>query len=65
MKLTAYLTKTAITWGEIQIGNVLDDYMITEVEHNDEAGAETRVYFLRGGGWSDWRPSTTPVSVYR
>ncbi len=64
MKLTAYLTKTAITWGEIQIGNVLDGYMITEVEHN-EAGTKTRVYFLRGGGWSDWKPATRPVSVYR
>lgn len=64
MKLTAYLTKTATTWGEIQIGNVLDGYMITEVEHN-KTGTKTRVYFLGGGGWSAWRKATRPVSVYR
>jgi hypothetical protein len=64
MNLTAHLAKTAITWGEIQIGNILDGYMVTEVEHNT-ATDETRAYLYQGGGWSPWRSSTRPVSVWR
>lgn len=62
--LTALLAKTTTTWGEIQIGNVFDGYMITEVEHN-ATGTQTRVYFYQGGGWSAWQPATRPVSVWR
>lgn len=62
--LTALLAKTPTTWAEIQIGNILDGYMITKVEHNAEA-TEARVFFYRGGGWSAWQPAVRPVSVWR
>jgi hypothetical protein len=62
--LTAHLAKTPITWGEIQIGNILDGYMITEVEYSTDE-TEVRAYIYQGGGWSDWRPVTRPVSVWR
>jgi hypothetical protein len=59
--LTAPAAKTTITWGQILPGDILDGYMITEVDHS---AGKTRAYFFQGGGWSAWR-ADRPVSVYR
>jgi hypothetical protein len=58
---TIALTKTSITRGEVQPGDVIDGCRVTKVAHRD---GETRLRF-RGEGWGEWLSAGWPVSVYR
>lgn len=64
MTLTDYATKTATTWGQIIPSDILDGFILTEVQRTDD-NSKVRAYFEGGGGWGAWMDADRHVSVWR
>lgn len=57
------LTKTPITRGDANPGDILDGEFVLEVQHHGITRPMTRIRFV--AGWEEWLDSSWHISVYR